>query len=143
MKSHLALRLLPVALGALLLTGCKGPEGVYKLDKTETKKTLEAEIAKAPAEQQAMGKLVLAMFDQMDMSLELVKGGEASMKMSMASGPGSTEPKTETKAGTWTKDGNAIVIDSGGKKMSCTLEGTTLSCDSTDKGGNKLVFIRS
>jgi len=129
------------AVALLMLSGCKGPEGVYAIDKDETKKTLEAEIAKAPAEQQAMGKLVLSLFHQMDMSLELKKGGEVEMKMSMPS-PMGGEPKAETKKGTWTKDGSTVVVDSDGKKMSCALDAAKLTCEASDKS-QKLVFKKN
>jgi hypothetical protein len=124
----------------LLLAGCKGPEGVYAIDKAETKKTLEAEIAKAPADQQAMGKLVLSLFDQMDMSLELKKGGEAEMKMSMPS-PTGGEAKSETKKGTWSKDGSNVIVDSDGKKMTCALDASKLTCEASDKS-QRLVFMK-
>jgi hypothetical protein len=114
---------------------------VYAIDKAETKKTLEAEIAKAPADQQAMGKLVMSLFDQMEMSLELKKGGEAEMKMSRPTLATGGEAKSETKKGTWSKDGSNGIVDSDGKKMTCALDASKLTCEASDKS-QRLVFMK-
>jgi hypothetical protein len=143
MNARILLRTAAVALGALLLTACKGPEGVYKLDKTETKKMVEAEIEKMPEEQKGMAKMMIGMFDSMDMSIELKAGGDAEMKATMPSLGGGEAPKTDTKTGKWSKDGGKIVIDGDGKKVSCALEGAKLSCETGEKAGQKLVFNKS
>src|SRR6266436_1974088 len=93
-------KLIVCALAVIGLVGCGGVEGNYKLDKDETKKAAEAEIAKMPADQQAMAKMMMGSMDKMDVTLELKKDNTVAMKMTM---DGKPEPKE--KAGTWKKEG--------------------------------------
>ena len=131
-----------IALGALLLSACKGAEGTYKLDKAETKKSMEAELEKLPEDQKGMAKLMLGRFDSMDMSIELKPGGAAEMKASTASVGAGEAPKTDAAPGKWSKDGDTIVIFEGGKKVTCTLAGSKLTCAGSEKSSPKLVFNR-
>lgn len=124
-----------VGLGAM--TGCASVEGTYKLDKAEMKKSAEAEIAKKPADQQEAAKAMLGMFDDMDMTLELKSGGTVSVKTTFGS-------KTKEEAGTWKKDGDAIVVSSDkGKDMKCSKSGSKLTCGEEGKEDKQLVFVKS
>ena len=128
------------------MVGCKGsPEGNYKLDKAETKKAMEAEIAKMPAEDKKMAELGVAMIDAMDINLEIKGEGKTQMKSKMALSK-DAPPKEETEAGEWRKDGDSIVIKSGkeGKdEMKCKTESGKLNCASGKKGSMTLVFAKA
>ena len=128
-----------VALIGFGLTACGGVEGTYKLDKDATKKAMEEDIKKLPADQQEMArKMGSDMADQMDISLEIKKGGAASMKMTMAG-------KTDEETGTWTKDGDNITLTNGkGKPMTCTKSGSKLTCTEKHASGDEtMVFVKS
>ena len=135
-----------VALVGFAVSGCGGVEGTYKLDKAETKKSMEAEIAKMPADKQEMAKLGTAMLDAMDMTVELKSGGAVSMKTTMPNIMDSKAPaKTEEETGTWKKDGDTITLTSAkGKDMKCTKSGSKLSCNEADaKDKMELIFSKS
>ncbi len=127
-----------LVLGALALVGCGSVEGTYTLDKAETKKAMEAEIAKMPAAEQEMQKMGLAMLDSMDATMELKSGGAASMKMTMT---GMTkDPKTNEDTGTWKKEGDDITISANGKDTKCSKSGKKLTC-SEASGKSKMTMI--
>jgi hypothetical protein len=134
-----------LVLGALALVGCGGVEGTYTLDKAETKKSMEAEVAKMPADQQAGAKFMLAMFDDMNVTMELKSGGVVSSKTEMKGKPDPKGDKEE--AGTWKKDGDTIIVtqgDKAGKEMKCTKSGKSLSCVAGDeKNKMTLVFAKT
>ena len=134
-----------IALATFGLAGCGGSvEGTYKLDKTEMKTAMEAEVAKLPADQQGMAKLGAAMLDAMDMTLELQAGGKAKLKTTMPSFEKDQPAKTKDQDGSWKMDGEAIVIDNGdGKPVKCTKNAAKLSCESQKKGEPSLVFVKS
>jgi hypothetical protein len=131
-------------LGAFfLLTACKGgAEGTYKLDKSEMKKSMEAEIAKMPKEQQGMAKLGMALIDAMDMTLVLKSGGEAEIQATMPDlGGKDDEKKDKAEKGKWSQEGDVITLKGDdGKDLKCTLADKKLSCDTGEKSGPKLVF---
>ena len=132
-----------LALVALGLTGCGGPEGTYKLDKAEVKKAMEADIAKMPEKEQGMAKLGLAMIDAIDMSIDILPGGKLKAKSSMPSFDKAKPPKTEEKDGTWKKEGDSLVLDNGdGKPMTCAKAGNKLTCAGSKKGEPALVFVK-
>ncbi len=120
-----------LSLGA---TACnKGSvEGKYSLDKAAMKKAAEDKIASLPKDQQGMAKLGLAMIDQVNMTLDLKKGGEAEFATKMMG-------KSETAKGKWENKDGTITITAGGedKKLSCKLDGSKLKCS---KGKDELVF---
>lgn len=124
------------------LAGCGGPEGTYKLDKAEMKKAMESDIAKMPSDKQGFAKLGLAMIDSMDMTVELQSGGKLKLKSTMPS-LGSDSSKTEEKEGTWTAEGDSIVLTSDGKPTKCTKSSAKLRCESDKKDGQALVFEKS
>jgi hypothetical protein len=131
---------------SFLLAACGGggPEGTYKLDKTEMKKSMEAEIAKMPADQQGFAKLGMAMVDAMDMSVELQSGGKMTMKSSMPNLMDKDKPaKTDEKAGTWKMDGDSVVLEADGKPTKCAKSGGKLTCAGTKEGDPTLVFVKS
>ncbi len=131
-------KLIVVELAVVGLAGCGGVEGTYKLDKDETKKAMEADIAKMPADQQQFAKLGMAMADKMDATLELKKEGAMSMKFSM---DGKEEKE---KTGTWKKDGDDVVLSSDGKDMKCSKSGKKLTCiDKHASGDTTTVFTKS
>ncbi len=137
-------KLLACALAVIGLVGCGGVEGTYKLDKDETKKAAEAEIAKLPADQQAMAKMMLGgdKMDKMDMTLELKKDNTISMKMTME---GKSDAKEET--GTWKKEGDDVVLSSPEKKdkdMHCKKDGKKLTCtEKHNSGDTTIVFTKT
>ncbi|MEB2313198.1 MAG: hypothetical protein OZ921_16325 [Sorangiineae bacterium] len=139
MKS-IALGALVVAMGAL--SACKGggPEGKYTLDKDVMKKAMQAEIAKLPPEQQAMGGLMTALVDAMDMQIELKSGGTLSATSSLPDEPGKP-PKTDSKEGTWKQEGTKIIMTIDGKPESCELKDKTLNC-ATDKPGEPGLVLK-
>jgi hypothetical protein len=137
-----------VALAGFAMTGCGGVEGTYKLDKASTKKAMEGEIAKMPADQQGMAKIGLAMIDAMDMTLELKSGGVVTTKSSMPNLLNDkAPPKTDEDTGTWKKEGDTISITgSKGDKnsFSCTKAGKKLTCkDPKSKENMALIFEKS
>jgi hypothetical protein len=121
---------------------CKGagPEGTYKLDKAETKKAMEAEVAKMPADQQGMAKFGLAMVDAMDITFKLNPDGKAEMSSSVSMEPGKP-PTTKTEAVTWAQSGDGITVSGGKEPMTCKLAGKQLTCTSGSKG-KSLSFIK-
>lgn len=135
-------KLFACALAVIGLVGCGGVEGTYKLDKDETKKAAEADIAKLPADQQEMAKKFAAMgsdkADKMDATLELKKDNTLSMKMSMDG----KDSKEET--GTWKKEGDDVVLTSDGKDIHCKKDGKKLSCVRKHASGDSTtVFTKS
>lgn len=143
------MRVSKLALGATLFfavttTACKGgPEGNYTLDKTEMKKTMEAQVAAMPKEQQGFAKFAVAMVDMMEVSMEIKKGGEFEMTTTKPSLKEGAESKKDTKTGTWKKDGEAIVLTAEGKDTRCTLDGKKLSCAAPKAGDPSMVFNKS
>ena len=136
-----------LTIAAFGLAGCGGSvEGTYKLDKTEVKKAMEADMA-----QRAIGipmppgliKMAAAMIDAMEMTVELQAGGKLKMKATMPSlGPG-MRGGTEDKEGTWTADGASIVLTADGKPIKCSKSWTKLSCESGKQGEPALIFVKS
>lgn len=132
------------ALATSFLLACGGGvEGTYKLDKAEMKKSMEAEIAKMPADQQGFAKLGMALIDAMEMSLELQSGGKLKMKTSMPNIMEKDKPaKTEEKEGTWKMDGDAVVIETDNQPIKCAKTGGKLTCEGKKKGDPTLVFVK-
>jgi hypothetical protein len=134
---------LTLATSFLLACG-GGVEGTYKLDKSEMKKSMEAEIAKMPADQQGFGKLGLALIDTMEMSVELQSGGKMKMKSSMPNIMDKDKAaKTDEKDGTWKMDGEAVVLETDGKPVKCAKDGGKLTCTGGKAGEPTLVFVKS
>jgi PBP1b-binding outer membrane lipoprotein LpoB len=134
-----------IALATLGLAGCGGGvEGTYKLDKAEMKKSMEAEVAKLPADQQGFAKLAVALIDTMDMSMELQSGGKLKMKATMPSLDKDKPAKTDEKDGTWKVDGDSVMIDAGDGKgaIKCAKGGGKLTCEPGKKGDPVLVFVK-
>ncbi len=135
----------------LALVGCGGVEGTYKLDKTETKKTMEAEVGKLPPDQQKFAQLGLTMVDAMDVTVQLKSGGVAAMNSTIPNPfDKNAAAKTEQATGTWKKDGDTITIaedGKSGKDLKCTKAGSKLTCSpaAPSKGGasSTLVFVKS
>ncbi|MFO0762093.1 MAG: hypothetical protein U0359_36985 [Byssovorax sp.] len=145
MKFTKTLATLILATASFGLAGCGGGgvEGTYKLDKAEVKKSMEAEVAKLPADQQGFAKLGIALIDAMDMSMELQAGGKLKMKASSPSLDPAKAGKTDEKEGTWKLDGNNVTLDSGdGKPLTCTRDGNKLNCAGAKKGDPALVFVK-
>jgi hypothetical protein len=134
-----------LALATSFLLACGGgPEGTYKLDKSEMKKSMEAEIAKMPADQQGFAKMGLAMVDAMEMSLELQSGGKLKMKSTLPNLMDKDKPaKTEEKDGTWKMDGESVVLEADGKPLKCAKSGGKLTCAGQKEGEPGLVFVKS
>jgi hypothetical protein len=141
-KIALPVSFLLLALGA---TACKGgPEGSYALDKEDMKKSMEAEIAKMPEDQQGFGKFALVMIAAMDVKLELKKGGEATMTTTKPTLKEGEAPKTETKTGKWRKEGeNVIITSEDGKDMNCAVAEKKLTCTGDKPGKPGMVFQKS
>ena len=114
---------------SFLIAGCGGGvEGTYKLDKSEMKKSMEAEIAKMPADQQGFAKLGMALIDTMEMSVDLQSGGKMKMKSSMPNIMDKDKPaKTDEKDGTWKMDGDSVVLEMDGKPTKCAKSGGKLT----------------
>jgi hypothetical protein len=130
-----------LGLGALAPVGCGGVEGSYTLDKAETKKSMEAEIAKLPASDQEMAKLGLAMIDAMDVSMELKSGGVATSKSQMK---GLGDGKTQEDTGTWKKDGDSVIIATGKDakgELKCAKNGKSLSCTAGGDTKSKMTLV--
>jgi outer membrane murein-binding lipoprotein Lpp len=143
MKMQKLITMSALTASALVVAACGSVEGSYKLDRAEMKKTMEADIAKLPEDQQAMAKTAFGLIDLMDINLELSSGGKAEMKMSMAGHEDKAKEKNQTWE--WKKDGKKVVIKSGdGKEISCDAEGGKLTCEGGAAGGmTKLVFVKS
>ncbi|MCC6553680.1 MAG: hypothetical protein IT372_11755 [Polyangiaceae bacterium] len=133
-----------IAIATFGLAGCGGGvEGTYKLDKTEMKKAMEAEVAKLPADQQGMAKLGMALIEAMDISLELQSGGKLKMKSTMPSFDKDKPAQTKEEDGTWKEEGDSIVLDNGdGKPVKCAKGAGKLSCDPEKKGEPGFVFVK-
>ena len=130
-------KLFACALAVVGLVGCGGVEGSYKLDKDETKKAMEADIAKMPADQQAFAKLGMAMADKVDMSLELKKDNTATMKTTI-------DGKDKEESATWKKEGDDVVLTSDGKDIHCKKDGKKLSCTKKHASGDStMVFTKT
>ncbi len=127
-------KLVVVALSVFALAGCGGVEGTYKLDQDEMKKIGEEEIAKLPADQQAMAK-TFAEKMKFDATLELKKDNSMTMSMSM-----NGKDSGKTTAGTWKKEGDQIVLTADGKDVKCTKSGKKLTCSDDKK---KMVFDKT
>lgn len=121
------------------LVACGSVEGTYTLDKDATKKSMEADIAKMPADKQANAKMGLAFIDAMDVSMELKSGGVVSSKSTMK---GLGDGKEKEEPGTWKKDGDTVTITSGknNEEMKCTKSGKSLSC-SAGEGDHKMTMV--
>lgn len=130
---------------SFLIAGCGGGvEGTYKLDKSEMKKSMEAEIAKMPADQQGFAKLGMALVDTMEMSMDLQSGGKMKMKSSMPNIMDKDKPaKTDEKDGTWKMDGDSVVLEMDGKPTKCAKSGGKLTCAGQREGDPALVFVKS
>lgn len=130
---------------SFLIAGCGGGvEGTYKLDKSEMKKSMEAEIAKMPADQQDFAKLGMVLIDSMDMSLELQSGGKMKMKSTMPNLMDKDKPaKTDEKDGNWKMDGDSVVLEADGKPLKCAKSGAKLTCSGQKEGEPSLVFVKS
>lgn len=126
------------------LAAChSGPEGKYSLDKTEMKKEMDAKIAKMPKEQQAFAKLASAMIDAMNMEVELQSGGKLQATSTKPSLDKDAPAKTESKTGTWRKDGEKIILTIDGKDMNCDQKDKSLSCSGDKPGEPPMVFVKS
>ena len=128
------------------LAGCGGGvEGTYTLDKAEVKKAMEAEMnAKTGGVPLPPGlvRVALGMIDAMEMTMELQPGGKLTMKATMPSLAGQPG-KTENKEGTWTADGESIVLTADGKAITCSKSWAKLRCESEKKGDPALIFFKS
>jgi hypothetical protein len=126
-----------VAIVGFGVAGCGGVEGNWKLDKDATKKAMDGEIAKMPADQQEMAKKFADMSD-VDIALELKKDGTASMKITAMG-------KTDEESGTWKKEGdNVTLTNAHGKPMTCTKGGSKLTCTEKHASGDQVtVFVKS
>ena len=133
-------KLLACALAVVGLVGCGGVEGTYKLDKDETKKAMEADIAKMPADQQGLAKLGMSFADKMDATLELKKDNTVSMKVTMDG-----KPEGKEQNGTWKKEGDDVVLSNGdGKDMHCKKDGKKLTCtEKHNSGDTTMVFTKT
>jgi len=133
------------AIAALGLTACGGGvEGTYKIDKPEMKKAMEAEVAKLPADQQGFAKLAVALIDAMDITVELQSGGKLSMKTSMPSLEKDKPAQTKEQNGTWKKEGDSIILDSGdGKPAKCKQSAGKLTCEAGKPGEPPMVLVKS
>ncbi len=144
--SIVVVRAAVVSIGALLLVACKGsPEGTYKLDKAEMKKSMEADIAKMPEGDQAMAKLGAGLVDLMDLTLTIKADGKTETVSVIPSLEKGTPPKKETEAGEWKKDGDSIVLTSAKDKreLKCTSASGKLTCKSDKKGATQVIFVKS
>lgn len=126
-----------LAVVAAGLVGCGGVEGTYKLDKDATKKEMDKEIAKLPADQQEMAKKFSEMDTGMDATLDIKKDGTASLKITMGS-------ENHEEAGTWKKDGDSIVLTPNGKSksMTCTKSGSSLTCTEKHASGDQVTVFK-
>ena len=135
-----------VAVAVLALVSCKGggPVGTYSLDKDAMKKTMEAEIAKMPADKQGMAKLGLEMINLMDMKLALAEGGKGEMLMSMPSLGGDKKTESHAQPLTWEFKDGKVTINDGKKPNTCDLKGDKLECGAG--GGDpmeRIVFTKT
>jgi hypothetical protein len=120
-----------------------GPEGKYSLDKTEMKKQMETKVAKLPKEQQAFAKLATAMIDAMNMEVELQSGGKLHATSTKPAFEKGKPAKTESKDGTWHKDGEKLILTIDGKDLKCDQTGKSLSCTGDKPGEPPMVFVKS
>ncbi len=143
---NIVVRATLISIAALSLAACKGsPEGTYKLDKAEMKKSMEADIAKMPEGEQGMAKLGVAMIEMMDITLTIKADGKVETVSTMPAFEKGAPSKKETETGEWKKDGDAIVLTSAKDKdqLKCTSASGKLTCKSDKKGSNTLVFVKS
>lgn len=134
--------ILVFAVGAL--GAChSGPEGHYSLDKGAMKKEMQAQIAKMPKEQQAFAGFALAMIDAMKMDVELKSGGKLHATSTMPAMEKGKPGKTESKDGTWRKDGTKLILTIDGDDMSCEQKGKALNCKGSKPNDPPMVFVKS
>lgn len=134
--------LVPMAFAslALLLAGCGGPEGTYKLDKEAMKTAMKAEIEKMPKDQQGFGELGLALIEAMDITLEIKSGGKYDMKSSMPSLSKDKEKKEETESGDWSVEGDKIKLKGAKEELTCKLDSSKIECEGKEKGKTGFTF---
>ena len=134
-----------MAVGALGLAAC-GPslEGTYKLDIHELKNAMLAEGEKlhAPPLPPALLGLAIARLNATDMTIELQSGGTLTLTFTMPGFESGKRGKTQETKGTWTVDGESVVITADRRPMKCSRSWTKLKCESGD-GNPMLVFVKS
>lgn len=133
-----------VALSVLGLSACHGgPEGTYKLDKTQMKQQMNAKIATMPKDQQAIAKFTAAMIDATNVELKIESGGKTQMTTTMPAFHKGQPAKTKTSTGTWRKDGNKVILTQEGKDTQCQQKGKKLTCASDHPNDPPMIFIKS
>jgi hypothetical protein len=84
--------------------------------------------------------LAIARLNATDMTIELQAGGKLRLTfMDLESGK---RRKIQEKNGTWTVDGESIVLKADRRPMKCSRSSTKLKCESGN-GDPMLVFVKS
>jgi hypothetical protein len=123
-----------VVIATFGIAGCgHGVEGTYKFDKAETTKVMAAEMAKsAKGVPMPPGLAILAMagLDRLEWTIELQAGGQLTMTTTALDA-------TDVIHGTWTMDGDSILLTGDGKRLpaagskaiKCAKSSATLRCE--------------
>lgn len=124
------------------LAGCGGPEGTYKLDKAEMKKSIEADMAKLPENERIGPQFALKLLDAAELSVTLEPGGKLKAKATKPSLDASKPATTEEKTGTWKQEGDALLLEMGdGKPVRCARAANKLTCKDASKPGETSLFF--
>ena len=139
-----------IAIATLGVTGCSaGVEGTYKFDHAETAKAMAADLdksAKGLPMPPGLAMLSVMGLDRLEWTIELQGGGQLNMTMAV-----SRPKKTDVVHGTWTRDGDSIVLTGDGKGLpqagstaiKCATSSARLRCDIGNDHGVALIFLKS
>jgi hypothetical protein len=139
-----------VVIATFGVAGCSdGVEGTYKLDKAETAKAMAADMDKrAKGLPMPPGLAILAAMglDRLEWTIELQGGGQLNMTMAL-----SRPSQTDVIHGTWTKDGDSILLTGDGKRLpaagskeiKCAKSSARLRCEIGTDREVALIFTKS
>ena len=139
-----------VVIATLGVAGCShGVEGTYKLNKAETAKAIGAEMDKrAKGIPMPPGLAVLAVMglDRLEWTIDLQKDGQLIMTMAVSS-----PSKTDVIHGTWTMDGDSVLLTgdgkhlpgAGSKAIKCAKSSAQLRCEIGSDREIALIFTQS
>jgi hypothetical protein len=150
MPMSIAKTVVALVIVAFGVAGCRdGVEGTYKFDKAETAKAMAADMDKAAkGVPMPPGLAVLAMMglDRLEWTIELQGGGQLNMTMAVSS-----PSRTDVIHGTWTRDGDSVLLTgdgkhlpaAGSKAIKCAKSSARLRCEIGNDREVALIFTKS